>query len=524
MRHESLKVLHLVLSNVSNEKVEPFFDIMSTYLRSAMTHIDNRIQEDSLLFLDLLLVCTPEKVVQDFHKILPNFLDMISKLRVDSKPGRTLTVNLGSQITSVKWRVKVLHRLKDYLMKYIEHNHVHEKDKPIAANTHMFDETKMNHYTLFNPIYTSVCHVSCFSAKNSQDIVLLDEVEKFKQYINTLIPLLYETWLEVCPKTSSEINIETVINEDAASLLKHSLEVITLLFDLVQYLQKKNPSSNIENVFSQKYRLSFSKHFVSSFPYATNVRKKQKSADSPFEDIITDPKLVEENLKICHLFVKLNPNVNVKDQTKEITSVLNYVEKTFKHNAHDFTGNIIISVLDTIFSKQNNWTKTLSVMESVFQKIIREYFNENINKSFKQQIFSFLCKIALNNWLSHFHSSEAFEMWVKNLPKILLEESITSQTVNILHLFAVRNNNIFNSVTKPNLLKIIQNLPKIVVSDNNANGENSYYKLFSLLYWIKTWDTDSLNMLEKQLINNEYKMDHGKYIFDTLRLRVGGIL
>ncbi|XP_028161506.1 testis-expressed protein 10 homolog [Ostrinia furnacalis] len=524
VRHETLKVLQLVLSNVEIQKLDPFFDIMATYLRSAMTHIDTRIQEDSLLFLDLLLVCTPEKVVQYFHKILPNFLDMISKLRIDSKPGRTLTVNLGSQITSVKWRVKVLHRLKDYLSKYINLNQVQTKEKPSSKPAQKFDESKMNIYSLFNPVYTSVCSVSCFSSKNSQDVAPLDEVENFKHYVNTLMPLLYETWLEVCPKTSSGMNIETVINEDAAALLKHSLDVISLLFDLVQYQAIKNPSSDIGSIFNQKYKQSFSQHFVTSFPYVTNMRMKhKKSDDSVFEDLITDPKLVQENLKICHLYIKLNSNVNVKNQAKEINSVLNYLEKAFSHTAQDDTISTIINVLDTIFSKQNNWTKGSTVMIPIFQKIIREYFNENIDNSFKQKIFSLLCKIALNDWLKDFHTSESFERWLKNLPNILLEKSVTTQTVNILQIFAVRNNDIFCKVTKPNLTKIIQNLPKIVISDAD-NDTSIYFKLFSLLYWIKSWDGKSLNLLEQQLLDNEYKSDHGKYIFDTLRLRAGGIM
>lgn len=524
VRHESLKVLQLVLSNVLIEKLDPFFDIMSTYLRSAMTHIDTRIQEDSLLFLDLLLVCTPEKVAQYFHKILPNFLDMISKLRMDSKPGRTLTVNLGSQITSVKWRVKVLHRLKDYLSKYVDLNQVRNNDITSIKKAQIFDDTTANVFLLFNPVYTSVCSVSCFSAKNAQDIAPLDEVEKFKQYIDTLMPLLFETWLEVCPKTSSDINIETVINEDAATLLKHTLDVISLLFELVQYQMIKNPSSDIERLFGQKYRQSFSQHFVASFPYVTNMRLKQKKADdSVFEDQITDPKLVHENLQICHLFIKLNPNVNVKNQMKEITSTLNYLEKMFSHTAQDQTITRIIRVLDTIFSNQNNWTKSTSIMDPIFKKIVKEYFNVNIDNSYKQKIFSLLCKIALNDWLKDFHMTEAFETWLKNLPNILLEESVTTRTVNILHIFAVRNNDTFNKVTKPNLTKIIQNLPKIAISDAE-NDPSIYFKLFSLLYWIKSWDKISLNLLENQLLNNEYKNDHGKYIFDTLRLRAGGIL
>ncbi|CAG9787854.1 unnamed protein product [Diatraea saccharalis] len=523
VRHEALKVLHSVLTHIDLDKVDPFFDIMSTYLRSAMTHIDTRIQEDSLLFLDLLLSCTPKKVIGDFHKILPIFLDMISKLRVDSKPGRTLTVNLSSQITSVKWRVKVLHRLEDFLNKYIHDNMVNANNRPKAVKSYNFDETQMNYYPLFNPVSTAICHVSSFSAKSTQDFTLFDEVEKFKEYFTTLIPLLYETWLEVCPKATSVMNIETVVNEDAASLLKHTLKVISHLHILVQHLNVMNPSSNIEQIFCQKNRKLFTQHLVNSFPYVTNVRTKQiKSNISPFEDVISDPKMVAENLTICHLFVNLNPNVNMKNQSKEFSSVIGYIEKNFSNSASEPIKDMIINILDTIFTKGNSWTKSITIMDSLFSKIIREYFNTALCMSFKQQIFGLLCKVALNDNLINFQNRNDFKDWIRTLPNILLENTITMETVNIIHIFAIKNNVMFNDIIKQNLLKIIENLPKLVICDDE--NSSSYYKLFSLLYWIKNWDHESLNLLEQQLMNNEYKNDHCKYIFDTLRLRVGGIL
>ncbi|RVE54226.1 hypothetical protein evm_001053 [Chilo suppressalis] len=417
VRHESFKVLHALLSHANPENIDPFFDILSTYLRSAMTHIDARIQEDSLLFLDLLLSCTPEKV----------------------------------------------------------------------------------------------------------DTTHFDEIEKFKEYITTLTPLLYETWLEVCPKAKSEMNIETVINDDAASLLKYILKIISLLYFLVQHLNEKTPSSNIKQMFCQKYRQLFTQHLVNTFPYVTNVRTKQTKLNmSQFEDGITDPKMVAENLEICLLFVKLNPNINLKNHSKELTSVLSYIEKKMYASASETIKDIIINILNTIFLKENTWNKNLALMDSLFSKIIREYFNTEICKSFKQQIFSLLCKISLSDWLIHFHHRNDFKDWLKTLPNVLLEESVTVETVNILHMFAIRNNDSFNNAIKSHLLDIVDNLPKIVIS--NDGNPSSYHKLFSLLYWIKNWDHKSLNLLEQQLMNNQYKSDHGKYIFDTLRLRVGGIL
>ncbi|CAK1555400.1 unnamed protein product [Leptosia nina] len=276
VRHSALKVLHLVLSNVQAEKIEPFFDIMSTYLRSAMTHIDNRIQEDSLLFLDILLLCVPEKAAQDFFKVIPNFLDMISKLRTDAKPGRTLTINMNSQMTSVKWRVKVLNRLKEFLQKFAACNKISTLENIETSKTIVVNKDSSNYFSLFNPIYTSTCHVSCFSAKSTESMLESDEVEKFSEYVDTLMTLLFETWLEASPNAQSDSNMETVVTEDAALLLKHSLEVISIIWELVKYYNKRTPSSKLEKQFCQKYKSPFAKNICSSFPYVTNVRSKQE--------------------------------------------------------------------------------------------------------------------------------------------------------------------------------------------------------------------------------------------------------
>ncbi|CAG9562449.1 unnamed protein product [Danaus chrysippus] len=519
VRQGSLKVLHLILSNVSSEKIEPFFDIMSTYLRSAMTHIDSRIQEDSLFFLDILLLCAPSKVAQDFHKIIPNFLDMISKLRVDSKPGRTLTVNLNSQITTVKWRVKVFQRLQEFLQKYELECFSHKESQISSNKTHKVDLRKKNYYTLFNPIYTSNCYISCYSAKaeNEQEI---DEVEKFKEYVGTLTPLLYDTWLEAAPSSKSNSNFETVINEETALLLKYILGTFKVLGSILEYLNKKCPSSNIKNLYFQKISGPYSQHFVSSFPYVTNIRSKQTSS----EDSISDPKLVTENLEICKLFIMFNPKVSMKHQEKEIKAVINYIEKIFNKNHEGNINDTVIKLLDLLFSNEiTGWTKDTLVLDNLFDNILVAYSNKTNEDFGKQKVFTLLCKIALNEKLSHFHSNENFKVWLQSLPNILLSKQLSVQTIDMLHKFAVTNNKMFNAVIKSKLLTIIKNLPQIEITDSTVDS-NGYHKLLSIFYWVKVWDTESLNHLEMQLMENVYKPDHVKYIFDTLRLRSGGLV
>lgn len=111
VRQECFKALNLVFSTQTPDLISPFFNIVTSYLRCAMTHININIQEDSLLLLDCLLAHTPLIVAQYSDSILSCFLDMISKSRNENKLDRTLTMNLSRKSTSNKWRSRVLIRL-----------------------------------------------------------------------------------------------------------------------------------------------------------------------------------------------------------------------------------------------------------------------------------------------------------------------------------------------------------------------------------------------------------------------------
>lgn len=112
-RKESVKLIDTMLENTNIEKISPFFNVLSSYIRCAMTDIDVSVQEDSLLLLDVLLKRAPNLVAQNSDKILTNFFPLLSKFG-NSKNERILTTHMSQKMTSVKWRIKVflrLHRL-----------------------------------------------------------------------------------------------------------------------------------------------------------------------------------------------------------------------------------------------------------------------------------------------------------------------------------------------------------------------------------------------------------------------------
>jgi pre-rRNA-processing protein IPI1 len=110
-RKECFKILDIICSQTTEQNLRPFFPILVTFLKCAMTHIKPTIQEDSLLMLDVLLKHAPQLVASEKDSILPPYLDMVSKMRIEDKPERTLSLQLGNKITSMKWRKSVLERL-----------------------------------------------------------------------------------------------------------------------------------------------------------------------------------------------------------------------------------------------------------------------------------------------------------------------------------------------------------------------------------------------------------------------------
>lgn len=114
-RKECFKVLEIICAHTSEQNLQPFFPILVTFLKCAMTHIKPNIQEDSLLMLDVLLKHAPLLVASEKDNILAPYLDMVSRMRGEAKPERTLSLQLGNKITSLRWRRCVMERLIVFL-------------------------------------------------------------------------------------------------------------------------------------------------------------------------------------------------------------------------------------------------------------------------------------------------------------------------------------------------------------------------------------------------------------------------
>lgn len=318
MRRESLRALNLVLSPISKEQLVPFCNILISYLTCAMTHIDKNVVEDSLLFMDILIQHCYSFLANESSKILSYFLDMISKLHSQSKPGRQLTTNLNSKNTNIKWRIKVLNSLNSFLLAIVQNKRNILLNSLVQASKVYHVTDKNNDYQIYSPIclQTDMLHI-----KNSYSVDKTNkflEPETLKNYIESLMPLMFDSWLEVYPKkVSSEAKLS--ISDEASSLLKCITSIVQSIIELLKLLEKEKETLWLSLWFKNEYQKLFIDNLLTEFPYMqekcrSNLHKNQPQ--NSFDECL------EQNLNLSFIYIwftTVTTNVNINFD-KEISS------------------------------------------------------------------------------------------------------------------------------------------------------------------------------------------------------------
>ncbi|KAJ9589053.1 hypothetical protein L9F63_017647, partial [Diploptera punctata] len=486
---------------VPESKVQPFFNILMSYLSCGMTDIHMSVQDDSLLMLDTLLASAPSLVASSSYKILTNFLNMISSQRADSRPGRTLTVNLGIKFTTVKWRIKVLLRLRDLLSAMLEH-----KSQPntgsmekiascacINANkTYNWSNDKELNIPIHSQYYQQTCQLPSIFGSSIKGDSSSDDGSNLKNYVEVVMPLLIETWLEVGPDSrDSNTGHGNLLLEDAALLLKCILKIIQLLFELLQLWHVKTEVPEVITV----YKKDFFQHIFPGFPYSCVVDESRKVKKSKLrkgkDHMVVDKSCKEQNIAICLLFC------NFYDERIEVENsirVLQYLEKCLKQWKKQENKKDLIYILRYMLEDCSKSLKQKGVdIGSLLDSAIVSYMI-----TYDVFILEFLSEIALVEISSHLQRNNNLQRWLECLPNLLCSSSVSINEVRILRKLACQNNPFFYASLCQKLPDILNNLGSITVTGIKDSIEGRK-EIVNILYWIKDWSEDAMKTLSKHL-------------------------
>lgn len=343
IRRNSLKVLSLILGSISNDQLNPYCDVLISYLRCSMTHIDPYIKEDALLFLDVLVQNCSNILAKNSYKVLPNFLDMISKLHTEMKPGRLLVTTLNSKNTNVKWRIKVLERLATMFSSMV----TFFKSQESISSYKSAKIITVNKNIRYIPTYTNINFQNCeidFERINDVEENNIDntsDADEFVKYVELLMPLIFDSWVEVCPDEKNVDNSVVFISTEALELLKSIITIIQLIIEFIDILHTKN-DVNIKFWFKSNFQSSYIKKLLSKFPYhklgkigsfSSSIRNRKRQQNFTMENSYDC--CLEYNLGICQIYVWFtslqNDNKMMSKLNKNYcTSIIKYLNGIVK--------------------------------------------------------------------------------------------------------------------------------------------------------------------------------------------------
>lgn len=500
IRHNSLKVLSLILGPISNDQLNPYCDILISYLRCAMTHIDSHIKEDALLFLDVLVQNCNNILARNSYKILPNFLDMISKLHTEMKPGRQLVTTLNSKNTNIKWRIKVLERLAtmfNSIVTYFKFQQTINLDENIKV-------INVNKNIRYVPIYmkTNIQNYEIdFEKFNNLEQNNIDNslnADKLMKYVELLMPLILESWIEVCPNDKNVENSTLLISTEALELLKSIVEIIQLIIECIDILHTEC-DVNMKFWFKNNFENSYMKNLFLKFPYnklnavgnfLSSLRNKKRQQDFSMDE--SYDVCLGYNLGICQIYVwftsiqrddKIMPKLN----KNYCIYVIKYLNEKLE-NWSD-TNNValpqLIKLLRILFLKASKiWYKNHFDLSKTLQLIVNICCNQ-FKKEIQLQLFSVISDIMLDHTLHELHRENAFKKFISTLPNFLLKSKIHENTIQIINKIVLRYRDWIQNELVINYKDIIENAKKIEII-GSKDDKKSRLIICNLFYFMNT--------------------------------------
>lgn len=304
IRRSSFRALSFILGCMSNEQLTSLCEIVISYLSCAMTHIDPLVKEDSLLFLDVLVQNCDSVLARNSYKILPNFFNMICRLHNEASPGAQLTTALNSKNTDVKWRIKILERLANMFISIVNYRKLYT-----STWSNVLPIVRIKRYIrVYNEAATRDCEINLDEDASSIGSRVKEtlSIEEIMKYVDLLMPLMSDIWLEVCPDEKVENYTEITISSEAAALLKNIVVITQSIMEYIDTLDRDDYNVNrMRHWFKNTFHNAYMKNFLSRFPYGEikpriNEPRKCQEYFSQINFIIG---CLEQNLGLCHIHV-----------------------------------------------------------------------------------------------------------------------------------------------------------------------------------------------------------------------------
>ncbi|XP_037706780.1 testis-expressed protein 10 [Choloepus didactylus] len=524
VRLAAVQLLQFLAPKIRAEQISPFFPLVSAHLSSAMTHITEGIQEDSLKVLDILLEQYPALITGRSSILLKNFVELISHQQLskglinrDRSQSWILSVNPNRRLTSQQWRLKVLVRLSKFLQalangssRLRESEGLQEqKENPQATSSSIFINWKEH--------ANDQQHIQVYENGGSQPNVSsqfrlrylvgglggvdegLSSTENLKGFIEIIIPLLIECWIEAVPPQLASVG--NGIERESLQVMQQVLNIISLLWKLSK---QHDETHKLESWLRKNYLIDFQHHFMSHFPYALQeiTKHKRKEANKSMKHCAILSNNVDHlllNLTLSDIMVSLANASTLQKDSNWIEMIRKFVTETledgFKLNSKQL--NRLLGVSWRLMQIQPNRESTETLIKAVYTL----YQQRGLLFPVRTLLLKFFSKIYQKDEPTSYrvrYRSKVLSRWLAGLPLQLAHlgsrnPELSTQLIDIIHTAAARANRELLKSLHATALRIYdpQEGPVVLLS------ADSQQRLVQLVYFLPSLPADLLSRLSR---------------------------
>ncbi|XP_044796015.2 testis-expressed protein 10 isoform X2 [Bubalus bubalis] len=547
VRLAAVQLLQFLAPKIRAEQISPFFPLVSAHLSSAMTHITEGIQEDSLKVLDILLEQYPALITDRSSILLKNFVELISHqqpskglVNRDRSQSWILSVNPNRRLTSQQWRLKVLVRLSKFLQALTD-------GSSRLRESEGLQEQKENPHATSNSIFINwkehandQQHIQVYENGGSQPNVSsqfrlrylvgglgtvdegLSSTENLKGFIEIIIPLLIECWIEAVPPHPAA-SVGNGIEREPLQVMQQVLNIISLLWKLSK---QHDETHKLESWLRKNYLIDFKHHFMSNFPYALKeiTKQKRKETNKSIKHCTILSNNVDHlllNLTLSDIMVSLANASTLQKDSSWIERIRKFVTETLEDGSrlNSKQLNRLLGVSWRLMQIQPNREATESLIRAVYTL----YQQRGLLIPVRTLLLKFFSKIYQKEELRSYrirYRSKVLSRWLAGLPLQLAHlgsrnPELSTQLIDIIHTAAARANKELLKSLQVTALRIYDPQEGTVV----VLPAESQQLLVQLVYFLPSLPADLLSRLSRCCIMGRLSADLAAMLIGILHMR-----
>ena len=337
VRHSLRTLLSTMCTLVTPHHIHTHFSSIVAHLSCSLTHINDKIQLDSLKTFRILLDRYPSLLPAHAQHLLPLIASLISRHRgtmagrgAGEKKQVSLVHDPHSKLSKWTSRIDVFTLLSQYLETIMECAASSGRELASLSSDHTSTPVTVDlegkrvvveRAGEFVQVESRFCNFSgsipCvmplqeqgvpykFEFTSTQAVALqsstsaFSDVSKLVEFSETLLSLLLDCWLECGPHRSPRTS------KDALVLTEAVVHLLYLTLKLAVFVDLSRPTANLQRAeksmaaldsLKEKYSVSFLKHFMPSFP----LRRTSSSSSAQIAQHL------KMNLSLCHIATLLS--------------------------------------------------------------------------------------------------------------------------------------------------------------------------------------------------------------------------